>query len=313
MDSVKAVFVDPATPGKLKIGAFPAPVPDSDEAMIRVHAISLNRGELNYAMLGIGSTRPGWDLAGVVETAAADGSGPAVGARVVGFLPSGAWAEFVAVPTNALAEIPDSVSFAQASTLPVAGLTALYGLEIGGPLLGRKVLVTGATGGVGHFALNLARAAGMEVIATVRKPEQIVSVKIAGAHEVVVGEEESEWARFAPYDLVMESVGAQSLRHAMHMIAQQGVIVLYGAAGGGTTTFDANKFYPMAAKLYGFNLFVECRDKPASDGLARLLALTAKGVVQPPIEIEAPWTDIAAIGQKVLNRGISGKAVLHLA
>ena len=88
--------------------------------------------------------RPGWDLAGTVELEAEDGSGPRTGRRVVGLLPSGAWAEVVAVPTHSLAELPDTVSFAQAATLPVAGLTALYGLEQGGGLLGQRVLITGA-------------------------------------------------------------------------------------------------------------------------------------------------------------------------
>ena len=96
---------------------------------MRVAAISLNRGEVRRAMSAEAGWRPGWDLAGTVERAARDGSGPPSGSRVVGFLASGAWAEAAAVPTRALAVLPDAVTFVQAATLPVAGLTALYALE----------------------------------------------------------------------------------------------------------------------------------------------------------------------------------------
>ncbi|HLE43823.1 MAG TPA: alcohol dehydrogenase, partial [Methylomirabilota bacterium] len=143
----QAVVVDPETPGRLVIRPVPEPVPDRGEAVVRVRAISLNRGEVRRAGMAAAGWRPGWDLAGEVERAAADGSGPRPGARVVGLLPEAAWAERVAVPAHALAELPDPVTFSQAATLPVAGLTALHALARGGLLLGRRVLVTGATGG----------------------------------------------------------------------------------------------------------------------------------------------------------------------
>ena len=121
-----AVVVDHAVPGTLAIREVAPPTPLPSEALVRVAAISLNRGETRRAMEAADGWCPGWDLAGVVTQAAANGSGPRTGARVVGFLRSGAWAESVVVPTNALAALPDAVTFAQAATLPVAGLTALY-------------------------------------------------------------------------------------------------------------------------------------------------------------------------------------------
>src|SRR5260370_39594528 len=169
---IRAVVVDPAAPGKLAIRPVELRDPDRDEVVVRVSAISLNRGETRRALQAAEpGWRPGWDLAGVVDTAAADGSGPKPGTRVVGILPSGAWAERVNCRSHAVAALPDGVSDAAAATLPVAGLTALHALRQGGLLLGRKVLVDGATGGVGHLACQLAVAPGALVWGQARRPE----------------------------------------------------------------------------------------------------------------------------------------------
>jgi len=122
------VVVDQKVPGKLIIRDIAMPRLLPSEALVRVSAISLNRGETRRSIQIEDGWRPGWDLAGVVEQAAADGSGPHTGGRVVGFLPDGAWAQYVAAPSHALAPLPDAVTFAQAATLPVAGLTAFYAL-----------------------------------------------------------------------------------------------------------------------------------------------------------------------------------------
>ncbi len=122
MGTNQAVVVDQKIPGKLVIRDVAMPQPLPSEALVGVSSISLNRGETRRSIQEEDGWRPGWDLAGVVEHAAADGSGPQTGSRVVGFLPAGAWARYVAVPSNALASLPDAVTFAQAATLPVAGL-----------------------------------------------------------------------------------------------------------------------------------------------------------------------------------------------
>src|SRR5262245_11811674 len=182
-----AVVVDHAVLGRLALREVAPPTPLPSEALVRVAAISLNRGETRRAMEAADGWCPGWDLAGVVAQAAADGSGPRTGARAVAFVRSGAWADSVVVPTNARAALPDTVTFAQAATLPVAGLTALYALTKRGLLLHRRVCITGATGGVGDFAIQLAHLAGAQVIAQVRRPEQAALVKQIGADDVVIG------------------------------------------------------------------------------------------------------------------------------
>src|SRR5438552_10199237 len=183
MSGNHAVVVDPNAPGRLIIAPVADPAPERGEAVVRVRAISLNRGEVRRAGMAAAGWRPGWDLAGVVDLAAANGSGPRVGARVVGVVLEGAWAERVAVPTNALAELPDKVTFSQAATFPVAGLTALHALAKGGSLLGRRVLITGATGGVGDFAVQLARLSGAHVTAGARRADPVPPRGQRGAHE----------------------------------------------------------------------------------------------------------------------------------
>src|ERR687893_1271499 len=180
MSGIKAVVVDPDAPNRLALADVEEPSPTPSEALVRVAAVSLNRGEVRRAESSEPGFRPGWDLAGIVERAAQDGTGPREGTRVVGLLGAGAWSERAAVPVNALAELPEGVSFEQAATLPVAGLTALYALEKGDGLLGRNVLVTGASGGVGLFALGLASLGGAHPVALVRREENAPLAREAG-------------------------------------------------------------------------------------------------------------------------------------
>src|SRR5262249_12427867 len=187
MPSNQAIVVNQAASGKLVVSDVGMPTPLPFEALVRVTAISLNRGETRRAMQAEDGWRPGWDLAGVVEQAATDETGPSSGTRVVGFLPSGAWARYATVPTRSLAALPEAVTFAQAATLPVAGLTALHALTKRGLLLHRRVLVTGATGGVGDFAVQLARLGGAHVTAVARRADQAPALSQLGAHEVIVG------------------------------------------------------------------------------------------------------------------------------
>ncbi len=311
---MRAVIVDAEAPARLGLGEVEEPEPAPSEALVRVSATSLNRGEVRRSQAAETGFRPGWDLAGTVEErAAADGSGPSEGARVVGLLPSGAWAELVAVPTGSLAELPQNVSFEQAATLPVAGLTALYALEKGGGLVGKSVLVTGASGGVGLFALELARLAGAQVVALVRREEHADLVEEAGAHEVAIGEGAEAAGGLGPFDLILESVGGVVLGEALGMLAQGGTCVSFGNSSGAEATFDVSSFYLTGgASLYGFIIFHDVVAKPASEGLGRLVGLVAEGRLHPRISFEASWTEIGDVAQSLLDRSYQGKAVLRV-
>lgn len=308
---MRAVVVDPESKARLSVAEVEEPEPGPSEALVRVAAVSLNRGEVRRAEAAEPGVRPGWDLAGTVERPASDG--PGEGARVVGFLPSGAWAELAAVPTNAVAELPDSVSFEKAATLPVAGLTALYALDKGGNLLGKDVLITGASGGAGQFALQLARMSGARVVALVRRPEHEELAREAGAHEVAVDENGAAAEEYGPYDLILESVGGEVLGNVLPMLAPEGTCVSFGVSGETEVTFDARELYLTGgAKLYGFILFHEVIARPASEGLARLVKLVDEGRLKPSIEVEAPWADVGDVAAQLIDRGYTGKAVLRV-
>jgi len=308
MSDNRAVVVDPEAPGRLVLRAVPDPVPDRGEAIVRVRAISLNRGEVRRSGMAAAGWRPCWDLAGHVERAAVDGSGPQVGARVVALLPEGAWAERVAVPTHALAELPEKVTFSQAATFPVAGLTALHALGKNGPLLARRVLVTGATGGVGDFAVQLARLGGAHVTAAARRADQVPALRQLGAHEVTVGDEIPPSPK---YDLIVESVGGRTLGTALAALQRGGVCVTLGVSASADVTFDARTFFATGRSvLYGLYLFTELGSEPASIGLRRLAGLVAVGQLAPHISVERPWTEIAQVAADLIARKYPGKAVL---
>ena len=310
MSDNRAVVVDPEAAGRLVIRPVPDPVPDRGEAIVRVRAISLNRGEVRRSTMAAAGWRPGWDLAGHVERAASDGSGPKVGARVVGFLPEGAWAERVTVPTHSLAELPEKVTFSQAATFPVAGLTALHALAKNGQILGKRVLVTGATGGVGDFAVQLARLAGAHVTASARRADQAPALRQLGAHEVTIGDDIPPSPK---YDLVIESVGGRTLGTALAALERGGVCVTLGVSASAEVTFDARAFFGAGrTRLYGFYIFTELGNEPASVGLRRLADLVAAGQLAPHISLERPWTEIAQVAADLIARKFPGKSVLTL-
>jgi len=175
----------------------------------------------------------GSDAAGVVVRAAAEGGGPAVGTRVVA-LTSGAFAERVAVDVSALAEVPQSVDLAEAAALPVAGIAALQALRAGGLAQGKRVLVTGASGGVGRFAVQLAAHAGAYVIASVGSLARGQDLAKAGADEVVVGLE----GVHQPVDLVLDNVGGPQMVAAWELLAPGGSLQSIGWTSGEPAVFQ---------------------------------------------------------------------------
>src|SRR5919197_1677836 len=204
--SMPAFVPAPDAPARTVLGDVAEPSPAPNEALVAVEAYSVNRGEIFLLEQPRDGWRPGQDVAGRVERAAADGSGPPAGARVVAHVPSGGWASRVAAPVDALATLPEEVDIEAASTLGVAGLTALRLLRTAGSVSGKRVLLTGASGGVGHFVVELAAAQGALVTAVSATPERGGRPLALGAEAIVADVEEAD----GPFDVVLESVGGHS-------------------------------------------------------------------------------------------------------
>jgi NADPH:quinone reductase len=314
-ERVRAVVVDPSANEKLVLRPIEIAPPKSDEVRVHVRAISLNRGEVRRALTQApAGARPGWDFVGTVESEAADGSGPARGTRVVGLLPGGAWAEMVNCRTHAVAALPEKVTDAEAATLPVAGLTALHALRQGGLLLGRKVLVDGASGGVGHLACQLARASGALVWGHVRRKEQQPLVAEWCGERTVLGASLDAAAEHGPFHLILDSVGGTALAAALKMLRPDGVCVHFGISEAAESTIASRDFFQTGgARLYGLTLFHELRRvEPASEGLAILAGLIAEGALKPLVAVEAPWSEVGALARRLIDRDFPGKAVLYL-
>lgn len=311
--TTRAIVVE--SPGQLGLQTVELHPAAAHEATVRVTALSLNRGEVKRALTMSGAgARPGWDLAGIVEQAAADGSGPAVGSRVVGVLPTGAWAQSVHVPTSQLAALPAAVSDAQAATLPVAGLTALLALRKGGLLLGHKVLVDGASGGVGHMAVQLATAAGATVYGHARRPELAAIIEAHCGGGVIVAPTLDAAKASAPYHLIVDSVGGSALGAALSMLAPGGTCVTLGVSESLSCTFNSAEFFrTTGVTLYGLMMFDEIRrGESAADSLALLARLVEARRLTPLIEVEADWSDVDRIARQLMQRAYAGKAVLHV-
>lgn len=292
----------------LRLAEVDEPQPVANEALVSVHATSLNRGELRLLTIRPNGWIPGQDIVGIVDRAAEDGSGPAVGARVVALVDEAGWAERVAVSIDRLAVLPDEVSFGSAATLPVAGTTALRTLRHGGDLAGQRVLITGASGAVGRFQIQIARKQGASVtaVAAARHAEDLRGL---GAGQVVESIERAE----GPFSLITESVGGESLAHAIERVAPGGTIVMFGSSSGELTPVGFRQFVPghEGARLQTFAYYTS---GPAIGAdIASLLALVAAGWLETRVALTVPWTDIAEALDALRQRSFSGKAVLTIA
>jgi NADPH:quinone reductase-like Zn-dependent oxidoreductase len=308
----------------VKLDDVEKPVPNDDQVLIKVRAASLNALDaymirdawLNRLIFGLRKprdTRLGRDVAGVVE---------AVGKNVTQFKPGdevfgisrGALAEYACTSERALAMKPPTVPFEQAASLPLAGLTALQGLREGKIQPGQKVLVNGATGGVGTFAVQIAKSLGAEVTA-VCSTRNVDLVRSIGADHVIDYTKEDFTKSDQRYDVIFDNVANYSFAERRRVLNPKGICVLAGMGGAGVKGGEAirrivgNLFIARGLSSFTNQKFAQYMTKMSKQDLIMLGDLIKTGKLRPVIERTYKLSD-APEALRYLNEGHARGKVL---
>jgi len=229
---MKAVVYDRRARPSLVLREVAQPIPNDDEVLVRVHAASVNAMDYRTKQLGIipKSRIFGADISGRVEAVGKGVSRFVSGDEVLGCCGSGGFAEYVAVPERALVRMPTGISFESAAAVPVAAVTALQALRVGGmPQAGQKVLVCGAGGGVGTFAVQLAKQFGAEVTAVCGEKNTSL-MRALGVDAVIDYSKESFVQSGKSYDVILAINGNYPISSYRRMLAPGGACVMVGGS-----------------------------------------------------------------------------------
>jgi NADPH:quinone reductase-like Zn-dependent oxidoreductase len=299
------------------------PEPRDDEVLVRVHAAGvgpdvwhLMAGEPYIARLAFGLRRPrhpvpGWDGAGRVEAIGAEVSGFSPGDEVFGSC-EGSFAEYARAKADKLAPKPANLTFEQAAAIPVSGVTALLALRDKGRLrAGQRVLVIGASGGVGTFAVQLATTYGAQVVG-VCGPAGAELVRSLGATDVVDYTREEITKRPGPYDVIVDAAGNRPLAVLRRVLAPRGTLVIVGGEGGGRwlgvgRQLRATLLSPFLRQRLGTFVSVTRQTE-----LLALKELAEQERVRPVIDRSYPLAEAAAAVDHLRQGHPLGKVVLTI-
>ncbi|MCC9311024.1 zinc-binding dehydrogenase [Kitasatospora sp. RB6PN24] len=302
-------------PSVLVPGAAPDPVPEAGEVLVAVEFAGITFVETQFRATGAGPFKgelpmvPGNGVAGTV-TAVGAGTDPALlGRRVVSSTGgSGGYAERVAVPATGVFEVPDGLALDEAMALLADGRTAVLQLRAVRPAAGERVLVEAAAGGVGSLLVQLAKAAGAEVVAAAGGPRKLALARELGADEVVDYREADWTGQVAPVDAVFDGVGGAIGRAAFELLGAGGRMVSYGLASGEWAAIPAR-----TAAARGVALVTGERTPAAlRDATEYALAEAAAGRLRPVIGQRFPLAEAAAAHAAIESRATVGKTLLEV-
>jgi NADPH:quinone reductase-like Zn-dependent oxidoreductase len=314
------------SPDVLEFAEIAPPAPKDDEVLLRVQAASVNaadwrmlRADPFLARLDVGLLKPrnkilGFDVAGTVEAAGRAVKQFQPGDEVFGNLfdlRGGAFAEYVAVPERLLVRKPTSLTFQQAAAVPMAAVTALRGLRHFGQIKpGQKVLINGASGGVGTFAVQIAKALGAEVTAVVSTRNVDMARSLGADHVIDYTCEEPLAGAEGRYDLILAVNGYRPIAAYARALRPGGAFVMAG--GTLAQLFQTALFGPRLSKSGGIKL-AALETKPNSEDLAFVAGLIEAGQVRPIIDRCYPLEELPEAFRYVEAGQARGKVTIGVA
>jgi NADPH:quinone reductase-like Zn-dependent oxidoreductase len=296
-------------PETLRVEEAPVPEPGAGEVLIEVESVGVTLPVLSQLRGSELPWCPGGDIAGRVVASGAGVAGFRVGERVAGLTLRDAYAEFAAVPAVLLSRVPEGIGAAEAMTVARGGLVAMGALHAAKLADGESVLVTAAAGGVGHMAVQLARALGAaRVVAAVGSPEKLAFVQKLGADEAV-SYQDGDWG--APVDVVVDAVGGDVLRRGVDALAPFGRLVSYSAAGGRLEVNTLRDLRTVTGFAMG-RIAAANRDL-VEEMRRRLWELLADGRLSPIVHCELDLADAPRACEIIAARANLGKVALRAA
>lgn len=310
------------TSDTLKLAEVAKPTPKQNQVLVKVHAASMNYG--NLALLtgkplpvrfafGLRKPKyriPGGDVAGVVEAKGENVTQFQIGDRVYGDLSSSGWgafAEYVAVDENALAIMPSNLGFTEMAGVPMAGTTALQAIrDIGKVKAGQHVLIHGASGGVGTFAVQIANALGAEVTAVV-STRNVDLVKSLGADHVIDYRKEEFVNADETFDVIFGVNGLQSISTYKRKLKEHGVFI---HVGGATSQFYQTLLVGPLISLFGKKIFLSFMQKANQSDLVFMNGLIEEGKVKPVIDRSYTLSEVPKAFQYFEEGHSRGKVVI---
>lgn len=329
---MKAVVVERfGAPLDLVVKEWPAPAAGHGQVVIEAHAFGLNFPDVlvvagKYQTLPSLPFVPGKELAGVVTAVGEGVTSLTVGDRVMGQVENGAFAEFVAIDAGHCFKVPDGLPLTKAAAMGLTYQTAWFALvDRAGLRRGETVLVTGAGGGVGTAAMQIAKAHGARVLAGIGSPDKRQFVLEQGADAVIdmSGRDLRDGVRRQVQaatgnhgaDVVVESVGGSVFEASLRSLAWAGRLVVVGFAGGEIPSVKANYLLVKHITVAGVH-WSDYRDRTPEamrDAQKRLFAMVERGEIDPPVCAALPLEQVAAAMQLILERKALGKVIMTTA